>query len=202
MAREIVLASGSPRRSQLLRQMGLRFRVEPTDADETLPQGSTPAEAVAELARRKAGVAAERFPDAVIIAADTVVSVGGNILGKPADPADAAAMLRMLSGRRHEVLTGLCVWVAGRAATAVEETRVYFSELDEEEIAGYVATGEPMDKAGAYGIQGRAGVFVHAIEGCYYNVMGLPLSRLKRLLVQALGESEYKALASWRPNQA
>ena len=193
---EIILASGSPRRRQLLEQMGLTFRVAATDVDESIPHDMCPVEAAKMLARRKA-MAAVQADDKVIIAADTIVAVDNRILGKPADAADARAMLWMLSGQKHEVLTGLCVAHAGRIYTAVEQTEVHFEELDETDIEDYVRTGEPMDKAGGYGIQGRAGVFIHAIEGCYYNVMGLPLARLRSLLIQALGENGYRALLSW-----
>ncbi len=195
--RQVILASASPRRSQLLGQMGLTFRVVPADADETLPSGMPPAQAVTLLAQRKAELVAAGQPDALVIAADTVVAVEGDILGKPADREEAAAMLRCLSGRQHEVLTGLCLAVDGRIHTAAERTLVCFDPWSEVDIASYVASGEPMDKAGAYGIQGLAGMFVSGIEGCYYNVMGLPLSALRRLLIGALGENEFRQLAPW-----
>ncbi len=195
--RQVILASASPRRSQLLGQMGLTFRVVPADADETLPEGMSPAQAVTLLAQRKAELVAAGHPDALVIAADTVVAVEGCILGKPAGREEAAAMLRRLSDRQHEVLTGLCVAADGRLHTATERTVVRFDPWSEADIAGYVASGDPMDKAGGYGIQGGAGMFVSAIEGCYYNVMGLPLSALRRLLISVLGENEFRRLAAW-----
>jgi septum formation protein len=195
---DIVLASGSPRRKQLLEQMGLSFRVKQTDADETLPEGAPPDEAATELARRKAAVAVEKEPKALVIAADTIVIVGGKILGKPADEREAAEMLKMLRGRTHEVATGVCVAWQGVYRTACECTDVTFDDMTDADIGHYVSTGEPLDKAGAYGIQGRAGVFISRIEGCWYNVMGLPLAALRNLLEQALGAEGFRALISWK----
>lgn len=191
---EVILASGSPRRKQLLEEMGLNFRVAPTDADETLPEGAAPSQAAEELARRKAAMAQRLAPDALIIAADTLVAVGGHILGKPVDEQDAVKMLGLLSGCHHEVVTGICVAWQGRLCSACEKTMVRFDELSGMDIMEYVSTGEPLDKAGAYGIQGKAGVFITGIEGCYFNVMGLPKAALKKLLVQAAGEAVYRAL--------
>jgi septum formation protein len=195
-----VLASASPRRKQLLGQMGLAFRVKPVDADETLPDGAAPGRAAAMLARRKAEMAMLTEPEALVIAADTLVVVGGHILGKPADALNAAEMLRMLSGRAHDVVTCVCVAWKGRIYSASERTRVRFDSMTDGDIGNYVSTGEPLDKAGAYGIQGRAGVFISGIEGCYYNVMGLPLAALRKLLEQALGFDGYRALISWKDN--
>lgn len=195
---DVVLASASPRRQQLLGQMGLRFRVKPMDVDETLPKGASPEEAATELARLKARAATEGEPAALVITADTLVAVGGRILGKPADEDQAREMLRMLRGRMHEVATGVCVAWQGKLYSACEQTRVCFDDMTDEDIFNYVSTGEPLDKAGAYGIQGRAGVFISRIEGCYYNVMGLPLATLKKLLEQALGAEGFRALISWR----
>jgi septum formation protein len=195
---DIVLASASPRRKQLLEQMGLTFRVKPVDADETLPDGVPPEEAASQLARRKAELATGFEPGALVIAADTLVAVGSRILGKPADDREAAGMLRMLRGRVHDVVTCVCVAWEGRIHSSCERTRVRFDLMTDADIDNYVSTGEPLDKAGAYGIQGRAGVFISGIEGCYYNVMGLPLAALKKLLEQALGEEGFRALISWR----
>ncbi len=199
---QVVLASGSPRRRQLLELMGLSFRVSPTDADESLTDGEDPARSAQELARRKALAAAAHWPQAVVIAADTLVAVDGEPLGKPETPERAAAMLRRLSGREHEVLTGLCVAWRGSLRCTCERTLVRFEPLSDAEIDRYVRTGEPMDKAGAYGIQGRAGVFVSGIRGCYYNVMGLPLARLKALLTETLGPEDYDKLITWEEGEA
>lgn len=195
---DVVLASGSPRRKQLLEEMGVRFRVAPADADETLPDGASPSQAAAALAERKALMAASGFPDALVIAADTLVAVDGRILGKPADGREAEAMLRLLSGRRHEVVTGLCLAYRGELYRHCESTAVCFDEIAEEDIRGYAASGEPMDKAGAYGIQGGAGMFISGIEGCYFNVMGLPKAALRKLMIRAVGEAAYRAMAPWR----
>lgn len=198
---QVILASASPRRRALLEQMGLRFAIVPSDADETLRPGLTPQNAAGELARRKAAVVAEKYPQALVIAADTLVAVDGALLGKPQDARDAADMLRRLSSREHEVVTGLCVAWQGRQHMACESTAVRFDALREEEIDRYIRTGEPLDKAGAYGIQGRAGVFVSDIRGCYYNVMGLPLARLKALLMEVLGTEQYDGLICWEEGE-
>lgn len=191
---QVILASGSPRRRQLLEEMGLQFTVAPTDADETVPEGAAPEQAAEELARRKAMEASGRWPDALVIAADTVVAVDGHILGKPADSSDAVRMLRMLQGRQHDVVTGICVAWQGALHSAWECTLVRFDPVTDSEVEAYVATGDPMDKAGAYGIQGMAGVYIGGITGCYFNVMGLPKAALRKLLVQAVGEAGYRAL--------
>lgn len=197
MKPDIVLASASPRRRELLAQMGLKFRVEPADADETLPEDAQPAEAASLLARRKAEAAAAEWPKALVIAADTLVVVDGRILGKPADEREAAEMLRLLRAREHTVATGVCVAFNGLLHSACELTKVRFDFMTDGDIGNYVRTGEPMDKAGAYGIQGRAGVFISGIEGCWYNVMGLPLAALQKLLEQALGADGFRALIAW-----
>ena len=172
----LVLASASPRRRDLLARLGLAFEVRPTDADETwpdLPVGPA-AEAVA---LRKARAA--RAPGALVLAADTVVVLDGDVLGKPADAADARATLRRLSGRTHTVTTGLALGLDGRETTASATTAVTFAELTDAEIAAYVATGSPLDKAGSYGIQDDAGALLVArIDGDYFNVVGLPLRTL------------------------
>lgn len=185
MDMEIVLASGSPRRRQLLEQIGLTgFRVLPSDADESLPDGIAPGEAVERLSARKgAAVAAQARPGALVIAADTVVALDGAILGKPRDGAEAEAMLAALSGRDHQVFTGVTLCQGDRILTQAEETQVTFRPLTGQEIRQYVSTGEPMDKAGAYGIQGLGGLLVEGIRGDYHNVMGLPICRLGRMLL-------------------
>ena len=186
MDMEIVLASGSPRRRQLLEQIGLTgFRVLPSDVDESLPAGLGPGEAVERLSARKgAAVAAQARPGALVIAADTVVALDGAILGKPRDEGEAREMLSALSGRTHQVYTGVSLFHPGGRRTEHEVTAVTFRHLSQEEIAAYVATGEPMDKAGAYGIQGLGALLVERLEGDYFNVMGLPLCRLGEMLAQ------------------
>jgi septum formation protein len=172
----VVLASASPRRRELLTLLGLAFDVAPTDVDEAWRDGEPPAAHAERLARAKAE--AGRRPGAVVVAADTIVVVDGDILGKPRDGADAAAMLARLSGREHVVHTAIAVAWDGRMVSGVEATRVWFRRLDAATIAAYVATGEPLDKAGAYGIQGFGAVLVERIEGDYFTVMGLGLARL------------------------
>ncbi len=181
----LVLASASPRRSELLRNAGIAFEVQPAHVEEAPLPGEL-AQALAErLAREKAmAVAAKRAKD-IVLGADTVVVIDGEILGKPADAADAARMLRLLSGRRHEVNTGVCLVVSGQCSVASETTSVTMSEISEKEIAEYVATGEPMDKAGAYAIQGIASRWIPRIEGDYSNVVGLPVALVWRMLQQA-----------------
>lgn len=185
---EWILASASPRRRQLLEQIGDRVRVYPSNVDETAHENERPPALVRRLARAKAEAAAAegRKAGLPVLAADTVVVLGGQILGKPADDREAAAMLRRLAGRRHEVWTGICVIPPGGApAIAAEMTRVWFAAMSAEEIAAYVATGEPRDKAGAYGIQGPAAQFIPRIAGSYSNVMGLPLHRVRELAPRA-----------------
>ena len=184
----LVLASSSPRRVEVLRNAGFEFEIIPARVDESPRPGESPVALAERLAREKAeDVAARLAPDkdAVVLGADTVV-VGddGSLLGKPGSPADAAAMLEKLSGRTHEVITGIALVAAGggRTRLAHERTRVFFRDVSRPEIDAYVASGEPLDKAGAYAIQGRAGRFVTRIEGCYFNVMGLPLSLVDRML--------------------
>lgn len=182
----IVLASRSPRRRQLLEQMGLRdFRIVCSDADETASPGLMPPALVEALSARKAAAVQHAAAAGdLIIAADTVVALDGRVLGKPADGPDAFAMLSALSGRRHQVYTGLTVVCGAQRLTEHEVTAVTFRSLSSAEICAYIATGEPMDKAGAYGIQGRGALFVEGIEGDYYNVMGLPVCRLGRILAR------------------
>ena len=184
---KIILASGSPRRAEILCKAGFIFDVSPTDVDETLLPGETAEGSVRRLAAMKARVAAEKGKESgqtIVIGADTVVVVDGQALGKPRDGEDARWMLALLSGRTHEVLTGLSVLrlPEGREAHHVETTRVTFLRLANEDIDEYLATGEPFGKAGAYAIQGVGGRYVSRIEGCYFNVMGLPLSSLWSLL--------------------
>jgi septum formation protein len=182
---KLILASSSPRRRELLRQAGFDFEVRPSSVKESVLPGEAPEEFARRAAREKAlQVACGAPPDTLVLGADTVVVVNGEILGKPLDAADAAQMLRRLSGATHRVITGVCLIRAPRqlAAVAHETTFVSFRELDEEEIRAYIANGEPFDKAGAYGIQGLASKFVTRIEGCYFNVVGLPLALVYGLL--------------------
>jgi septum formation protein len=171
----LILASQSPRRSELLRNAGIQVEVRPADVDETPEAGETPERYVRRLARDKVRV----VPGELVLGADTVVVVNGEILGKPRDFDDASRMLRLLSGREHQVITGICL--KGRETIIDHETtRVWFAELTLREIRDYVASGEPMDKAGAYAIQGLASKFVERIEGSYSNVVGLPVAMVYR----------------------
>ena len=179
---KIVLASASPRRVELIKTVAPECVYAPADIEEITPDGMPPEECPAYLAEQKAKAVAARFPDAAVIGCDTVVIIDGEVLGKPRDEADAAEMLRRLSGRTHVVVTGVYVAFAGGGFGFSERTDVEFRRLREEEIADYVATGEPMDKAGAYGIQGVGSTLVRRINGDFYNVMGLPVARLKEEL--------------------
>ena len=179
----LILASASPRRRELLSALGLSFEVRPALGEEHPEPGFSGGETAKRLSRAKClEIAADADEDAVVIAADTVVCLDDEILGKPADEQDAGRMLRALSGRDHRVFTGVTVARGGRVLSDYEETAVHFRPLSEREIEAYIATGEPMDKAGAYGIQGRASLFVRAIEGDYFNVVGLPLCKLGQML--------------------
>jgi len=178
----IVLASSSPRRIELLKTAGLHFTVCPAQGEEYLDPALAPEEAAVEVARAKAREVAPRFPGACVIGADTIVVAGGEILGKPKDKAQAAVMLRALSGREHVVLTGVCLLKGGAEKSFCQKTRVEFYPLTDNEINAYVDSGEPMDKAGAYGIQGLGCVLVKGIRGDYFNVMGFPVARVVRAL--------------------
>lgn len=178
----VILASQSPRRRELLTLVGIPHEVRPADIDESVMPDELPVPHCERLARAKAQVLAVQHPDAVVIAADTIVVLDGDILGKPVDAADARATIARLSGRTHTVYTAMAVARDGRTESAVEEVRVTFRALTPEEIAEYVATREPMDKAGAYGIQGYGATIVERIEGDYFSVMGLGLRRLVALL--------------------
>ena len=179
----MILASASPRRRELLGLITDNFKIIPAKGEENIPEGSAPEDAVRLLAKQKAEEIYFENCGEVILAADTIVSIGGEILGKPLDEKHASEMLKALSGRRHSVFTGVCViFEDGTSEVFAEETAVDFCPLSENEIKDYVASGEPMDKAGAYGIQGRGALFVKGIVGDYYNVMGLPVSRLNAVL--------------------
>ena len=183
---DIILASKSPRRRALLEQMGVRdFRIVTPDIDEHMDRDLPPAELVRQISLEKAqAVAAQADPNTVVIAADTVVALDGVALGKPADKEEAFRMLSLLSDNRHQVYTGLTVLRGEQVFSQWEETAVTFRSLTAEEIEAYIATGEPMDKAGAYGIQGYGALFIEGISGDYYNVMGLPVCRLGQILGQ------------------
>ena len=177
----LILASASPRRKELLSLFGIPFVIRAADIDEAMDPAKAPFDEVARVSRLKA-LATEHGEEDVVIAADTIVVCAGEVLGKPRDAADAHRMLRLLSGRDHQVMTGVTVLRGGSAVTFTEVTDLHFRELSEKEIARYVATGEPMDKAGSYGIQGGAALFCERMVGDYYNVMGLPVCRLGELL--------------------
>jgi septum formation protein len=177
----LVLASQSPRRSEILRQAGIDFVTRPADVDETVQHGEEPDHYVRRLAEAKAMALDPRESD-IILGADTTVSLDHHLLGKPEDAQDAARMLSLLSGRRHEVITGICLRMGRRVVLDSAVTLVWFSHLTDAEIAAYVASGEPMDKAGAYAIQGLASKFIEKIDGCYFNVVGLPVSLVYRHL--------------------
>ena len=182
---KIVLASQSPRRRQLLGQMGLEFTTQSPEIDESAFHGRDAQDLVETLSREKARwVARQQTPDTLVIGADTVVVLDGAILGKPRDGAEAEAMLAALSGRDHQVFTGVTLCQGDRILTQAEETQVTFRPLTGQEIRQYVSTGEPMDKAGAYGIQGLGGLLVEGIRGDYFNVVGLPVCRLGRMLAR------------------
>jgi septum formation protein len=182
MSVRVVLASGSPRRRQLLELIGIPHVVSPSNIDESMRPRETPSRHARRLAREKASTIAKQNQDAIIVAADTIVVVKGKVLGKPADVADARRMLSMLSGREHTVITAVAVARGPVLRSAVEEVSVTFRRLSRDDIDAYIATGEPMDKAGAYGIQGFGATIVERVEGDYFAVMGLPLARLVSLL--------------------
>lgn len=178
----LVLASASPRRQELLRNAGIPFDVQPADIPEDPLPSETPGQCAERLAREKALTVARKRPGDVVLGADTIVVIDDQFLGKPADAADASRMLRLLAGRSHVVITGVCLVLDGRCTTASESTTVTMSEISEPEITDYVATGEPMDKAGAYAIQGIASRWIPRIEGDYCNVVGLPVALVYRML--------------------
>ena len=181
----LILASQSPRRRELLGLTGLEFVVRAADIDETMDPGKAPFDEVARVSRLKAEAVA-RKPEDVVIAADTIVVCQGEVLGKPRNEADAFRILSLLSGRHHEVMTGMTVVCGDKVITHTEVTKIHFRELHPEEIRAYIASGEPMDKAGAYGIQGGAALFADEMVGDYYNVMGLPVCRLA-VILRSLG---------------
>ena len=184
---QVILASQSPRRKELMGLFHIPFTVRVSDADESMDPKLSPAEAVGLVSRRKAE-AVTRESDDLVIAADTIVVCGGEILGKPKDTEDAYRMLRLLSGRDHQVMTGMTLLRGEICRTVTEITDIHFRELSDREIHAYIRTGEPMDKAGSYGIQGGAALFAQHLVGDYYNVMGLPVCRLSQLLRELIPE--------------
>jgi septum formation protein len=178
----LILASSSPRRAELLKAAGIEFLNVPVNVDESIVKLEPPGDHVRRLAMEKAQAAFAKHHDAVVIGADTIVLVGGEVMGKPRDDEDAIRMLRLLSGREHEVLTGLAIVAKRGNAVEVARTRVWVNPLTDVEIAEYVASGEPTDKAGAYAIQGQFSKFIDRIQGSYSNVVGLPVALVYRLL--------------------
>ena len=185
---QIILASASPRRKELLGLFGFPFLIRAADIDETMDLNANPFDEVARVSRLKA-MAVPRQPEDTVIAADTIVVCRGQVLGKPRDAREAEAMLTLLSGRDHQVMTGCTVLRGERCETFTEVTDLHFRSLSSGEIRRYIATGEPMDKAGAYGIQGGAALFCQRMEGDYYNVMGLPVCRLSQTLRRIVPEA-------------
>ncbi len=188
---KVILASASPRRRELMEYVVPRFETVPADIDETVPRQIPAGKNAEYLAVKKAEHIAGQYPDCIVIGSDTVVIVDGIILGKPADSADAERMLRLLSGKTHSVVTGVCIIRGDKKKSFSEETQVKFYPLSDGEIRGYIATGEPMDKAGAYGIQGAGCVFIEGIRGDFFTVMGLPAARLRRELADFGAERSF-----------
>ncbi len=182
---ELILASQSPRRHDIMRYMGLPFRTEVCTEPEQLPEELSIPETVMHLAEQKASYALRLHPDACVIGADTIVELDGKILGKPSSPEDAVRTLGRMQGRTHTVYTGIAVLKAGYSDVRYDATRVRFRPMTEKEIHWYVATGEPLDKAGSYGVQGFGSVFVDYIEGNYFTVVGLPAPMLYQMLLKA-----------------
>ena len=201
----VVLASSSPRRKELLEQIGLKFTVDAGEVNEDISRKPNPTDLVKTISLEKATAAAARHPDSIIIAADTIGVLGNKLLGKPRGAAEAVAMLHMMSGKCHSVLTGFTVLDAGdgRTVSKVVETRVYFKKLSPEEIENYVRSGEPLDKAGAYAIQGIGSSLIDRIEGDYYNVIGLPLyalvNELKKFGISLAGGVSHASLRNPPP---
>ena len=179
---KLILASGSPRRSEILNSVGWEFEKHIADIDETEHDGELPDKYVVRLAREKAQVVAAKFPDEIVLGADTTVVIDGQIIGKPVDLDDARRMLRLLSGKWHEVLTGIAIVQNGETSSDLQRTRVKFSPMTEAEIGFLAEKGDPLDKAGAYAVQAQAALFIEGIEGDYWNVVGLPISLVYRLV--------------------
>ena len=178
--KKVILASSSPRRKELLQTAGVEFEIHVKDVDESVPEGTPPADAAKMTAAKKAAAIAEEYKKDIVIGADTIVVADGKILGKPKDKADAVNMLKMLSGIEHEVITGVCILCGDEQDSFAQISRVKFYDLTDEEIEAYVSSGEPMDKAGSYGIQGLGCTLVERIEGDYFNIVGLPVAEVCR----------------------
>jgi septum formation protein len=176
--KSLILASQSPRRRELLEKCGLPFTVDAADIDETIDPAKDLVQEIERLAVRKAQAVLERHPQDVVIGSDTIVTIDGKVLGKPHTPENAGVMLRQLSGRTHQVITGLCMLSSSRRFSTATVSNVTFAKMDDAEISEYIATGEPLDKAGAYAIQGIGSRYIAAISGDYYSIMGLPVSIL------------------------
>ena len=186
---KIILASKSPRRREILETMGVDFEIDVADVDEGVEETLSPVEAVCEISKRKADAVLSRHKDddCIVVSADTVVVIDGKIIGKPKDEEDAFNIIKSLSGRTHEVYSGFTVCGNGKLKTDFEVTKVHFKELCDDDIKRYVATGEPMDKAGAYGIQQKGNLFVEYIHGDYYNVVGFPISKICVTILELYG---------------
>lgn len=180
---KLILASGSPRRSEILNSVGWEFTKHVADIDESEREGESPEDYVVRLACEKAEAVAAHYPEGTVLGADTTVVIDGQIIGKPIDLNDAARMLSMLAGNWHEVLTGVAVVCDGETRSAMQRTRVKFAPMTAEEIAFLAARGDPLDKAGAYAVQAQAALFIEGIEGDYWNVVGLPISLVYRLVL-------------------
>lgn len=181
---KLILASGSPRRAEIMGSVGWEFSKAAPDIDENGIEGETPQDYVVRLAKTKAETIAAGHPGQIILGADTTVVINGQVLGKPVDLAEARAMLKMLAGAWHEVLTGVAVVKNGRTITGLQRTRVKFAEMSDDEIAFLAEVGDPLDKAGAYAVQAQAALFIEGIEGDYWNVVGLPVSLVYRLVLK------------------
>jgi septum formation protein len=190
----LILASASPRRSELLRNAGIAFTIQPAHIPEEPLVGEVPLAYAQRLAGDKARAIFTKNPDSVVLGADTIVVADEHLLEKPSDADDAARMLRLLSGRSHQVITGVCLIASGFEQIEAEITEVRFSSLNQQEIADYISTGEPIDKAGAYGIQGMASRWAESVDGCYFNVVGLPVSRVYRMLRALEAATEIRVL--------
>ncbi|HVF29316.1 MAG TPA: Maf family protein [Pyrinomonadaceae bacterium] len=180
---KLILASGSPRRSEIMNSVGWPFTKDVPDIDESERDGESAADYVRRLAKEKAEAVAGSHPGAIVLAADTTVVIDGRIIGKPADQADARRMIRMLSGKWHEVLTGVAVSRDGKLDVDLQSTRVKFAEMNDAEVQFLVEKGDPLDKAGAYAVQAQAALFIEGIEGDYWNVVGLPISLVYRMVL-------------------
>lgn len=181
---KLILASGSPRRVEILNSVGWKFEKHVADIDESLLEGEAPENYVVRLAREKAEAVSVKFPDSIVLGADTTVVINDHILGKPVDMGDARRMLRLLSGNWHEVLTGVAVVENGATRSAVQRTRVKFIGMTDQEIEFLAAKGDPLDKAGAYAVQAQAALFIEKVEGEYWNVVGLPINLVYQLVIQ------------------